>query len=290
MLATARDAQQQDSPPDVVVVPGEDVAQLPLQAALRWGPPVAVICQTPATLPFGDGAAFPSRSRTELFRRAAIVVATSRFLADYISDATNIQARQISIPAAAPPDDLVSNELANRQFVLMINPSTIKGLPILLEVARALPDIPFLAVPTWATEPADLAELSGLPNVSLQQPTNCIYELLSAARVLLVPSLWLENVPLIIGEAMLAGVPVLASLLGGIPEIMANTGTCLPVRRAVWQREPGGSMRATDAKRLGLVCGKARSATGCAIPAARDGHFTTRGISGASCASMTQNT
>lgn len=40
--------------------------------------------------------------------------------------------------------------------------------------------------------------------------------------MLIVPSLWQENSPLVIQEAFLAETPVIASRLGGIPEIVQN--------------------------------------------------------------------
>jgi len=44
--------------------------------------------------------------------------------------------------------------------------------------------------------------------------------ILSEIDVLVVPSLWFENSPLVIQEAFLASVPVVASNIGGIPEIV----------------------------------------------------------------------
>jgi glycosyltransferase involved in cell wall biosynthesis len=40
--------------------------------------------------------------------------------------------------------------------------------------------------------------------------------------VLVVPSIWLENSPLVIHEAFMAGVPVVGARMGGIPELVAD--------------------------------------------------------------------
>ena len=44
----------------------------------------------------------------------------------------------------------------------------------------------------------------------------------AALDVLVVPSVWPENSPLVIHEAFLAGVPVVASRIGGIPEVVSD--------------------------------------------------------------------
>ncbi|PYR64470.1 MAG: hypothetical protein DMF91_00180 [Acidobacteria bacterium] len=45
---------------------------------------------------------------------------------------------------------------------------------------------------------------------------------LASIDVLVVPSIWPENSPLVIQEAFLAGVPVVASRIGGIPEVVQD--------------------------------------------------------------------
>ena len=49
-----------------------------------------------------------------------------------------------------------------------------------------------------------------------------IAEIFSEIDVLVVPSVWYENSPLVIQEAFLAGTPVIASDIGGIPELVKD--------------------------------------------------------------------
>lgn len=46
--------------------------------------------------------------------------------------------------------------------------------------------------------------------------------IMSGIDVLVVPSIWLENSPLVIQEAFLSGTPVIASRIGGIPELVSD--------------------------------------------------------------------
>ena len=54
---------------------------------------------------------------------------------------------------------------------------------------------------------------------------NTVAEFMSRATVLLVPSLWLENAPIVIVHALFAGLPVLGSRIGGIPEHVVDGKT-----------------------------------------------------------------
>jgi glycosyltransferase involved in cell wall biosynthesis len=49
-----------------------------------------------------------------------------------------------------------------------------------------------------------------------------VADALASIDVLVVPSIWPENAPLVIQEAFLAGIPVVASRIGGIPEMVTE--------------------------------------------------------------------
>ena len=63
-----------------------------------------------------------------------------------------------------------------------------------------------------------------LPNVQ------DIDEVLARTRVLLNPALWYEGFGLIVMEAMLRGIPVVASNSGGLAEAKRGTGYTIPVK------------------------------------------------------------
>jgi len=217
--------------PAVTILSTDDRAQLLLEAALKHAHTrVVYLVRTTLALPFGPEAAFPSRKNTQLLRAADGVAGVSRYVADYIRKWGEMEAEAppISLLEPGPYPDLGRFD---NEFVTFVNPCAVKGLSIFLALARELPGVRFAAVPTWGTTAEDRASLERLPNVTLLDPVDRIDDLLKRSRVILMPSLWAEARGRIPVEAMLRGVPVLASNVGGLPESMMGVDYLLPVRR-----------------------------------------------------------
>lgn len=106
-----------------------------------------------------------------------------------------------------------------------------KGLHVLLQAAHLLPRKSFemLVYGDLNTFPAYVAELKelarGLPvQFKGRFDHDQAHRIFSRFDLLVVPSLWLENSPLVIHEAFLAGVPVVGSRLGGTIDLVSHTG------------------------------------------------------------------
>jgi len=98
-----------------------------------------------------------------------------------------------------------------------------KGVELILRAAKKLPAVEFLIAGTGPDENR-LKQEYNLSNVKWlgQLETNELQKKISAAKAVLVPSRWYENCPLAILESFALGVPVIASRMGGMPELIRH--------------------------------------------------------------------
>lgn len=101
-----------------------------------------------------------------------------------------------------------------------------KGLSVLIEADRMtrLPLPVYIAgdgpmrqeVEQAAARPGSRIKVLG------PQSREQVLDLMRAATVLLVPSIWYEGFPMVLAEALSFGLPVIASRIGGLPEIVEH--------------------------------------------------------------------
>jgi len=180
-----------------------------------------------------------------LFQHVDRFVAPSRFLQDRYVDwglATERIEYVPNVVAAQSPSDRAPATASPMRFVFMSQHTPYKGVDVLLEAlsyiedrhpdiaARALVDIWGSGIerfgPEWIERIDSLKNKLGLW-VSFRgayQPTQT-GQIYSTADWTIVPSVWWENRPLVIEESLANRVPVLASGIGGMAELI-----CTPQR------------------------------------------------------------
>ncbi|HLX09397.1 MAG TPA: amino acid adenylation domain-containing protein [Thermoanaerobaculia bacterium] len=214
--------------PDWVLV-SEDHTGLFLGAALELAAGrVVYLAHAQPTLPFGPEAFDQDPAKAKLFGSLAGILTVSDYVKGYIRRWGGFDSTVIALPAYGAPPYPHRGDFT-RGAVTLVNASGLKGLPIFLDLAAAFPDVAFAAVASWGTGEAERMALAALPNVTVREPRPDVDEILADARVLLVPSLWGEAFGMIAVEAMLRGIPVLASDLGGLPEAKLGIDYLLPV-------------------------------------------------------------
>jgi glycosyltransferase involved in cell wall biosynthesis len=123
-------------------------------------------------------------------------------------------------------------------YVTLVNPEPRKGIHIFARIAEVLsrrrPDIPLLIV-EGAGKARFLSrlgiDLGGVKNLRIVPNSPDARGFLQVTKMLLMPSL-MENAGLVAMEAMLNGIPVLASNRGALPETIGDAGFLfdIPVR------------------------------------------------------------
>ena len=119
-----------------------------------------------------------------------------------------------------------SKKKGDSDVVYMGRLSEEKGLDVLLDAAKIASDTPFRLIGTGPMEGhlKDRVKEEKLTNVTFSGflTGDPLVDALSAARLLVLPSIWYENYPLSVLEAKAAGKVVIGSNIGGIPELLQS--------------------------------------------------------------------
>jgi glycosyltransferase involved in cell wall biosynthesis len=223
--------------PDWVVV-SDDRQKVLLASALEGAlDRTLYLLQTIVHVPFGPLAREVREEHARCIAAARARLVISDFAARYLREHAGLDSHLVHLPVFGVGPFPVLGRF-DRGYVTMINPCVAKGLDIFLGLARSFPSVEFAAVPTWGADDGVIRSLRETRNVRLLEPADDIEEILAQTRVLIAPSLWPETLGYVVIEAMLRGVPVLASDIGGLAEAKLGVDYLLPVRPA--ERGPDG--------------------------------------------------
>lgn len=213
--------------PDITIV-SEDKLHLLMEAVLEIKTRVVFLAHSQTVLPFGPECFEENEEKVYLYKKLHGIISVSDYLREYFMKWAGLESKRIYFPSYGQgPFPYYGN--FDNPSITVINPSAIKGFPIITELARRFPDLQFAAVITWATTSKELEELKSIKNIKVMDAVDDVNIIYQQTKVFLMPSLWGESFGQVVVEAMLRGIPVIASNVGGLPEAKQGLDYILPV-------------------------------------------------------------
>ncbi|MCM1087466.1 MAG: glycosyltransferase [Muribaculaceae bacterium] len=121
---------------------------------------------------------------------------------------------------AADAWDELRSKLPERYVLYFGRFSEEKGVRMLLEVCKELTDVSFVFAGTGPLA-EEVSQVENIKNVGFVSG-KALQKLIAGAAFSLYPSCWYENCPFSVMESQLYGTPMIASSLGGIPELLSD--------------------------------------------------------------------
>jgi glycosyltransferase involved in cell wall biosynthesis len=169
----------------------------------------------------------------KLFAQVDAVLVPSEYSREHYQRTLGIEST--AIPGPWDPNQVLCDAVDGR-FVTFVNPQPAKGVfvfaRIVLELSKRRPDILFLVVEgragiDWLGRTG--LDLSGVTTVHRMANTSDPRAFYRVSRLVLMPSLWRESFGRVAAEALMNGIPVLASRRGALPETLTDAGVLLDI-------------------------------------------------------------
>ena len=213
--------------PDIIII-SEEKTYVMMEEVCKLNIPTVYIAHSQPILPFGPEAFEQHPEAVDLYRNFDGIIAVSNYIKSYFENYANIPAKTIFFPSYGEGPYPYCGNFDNT-YITAINPSALKGFPILVGLAKRFPGQKFLAVVTWGTREEEMEIMRSIDNITIMNAVEDVNIIYKQTKVFLMPSLWGEAFGQVVVEAMLRGIPVMSSNIGGLPEAKQGLDYILPV-------------------------------------------------------------
>jgi glycosyltransferase involved in cell wall biosynthesis len=167
-------------------------------------------------------------TQAEHFHHANMLVTVSRAMAARLHGVTHLP--KLVLPPFFDRSQVICQQ-RTAEYITLLNPLPAKGLmlaaALAMESARRGRPYKFLFVEGRGTRDTMrrlCPEVLALPTIGVADNTSEVRLVYERSVVILYPSLWFETAGKVLLEANANGIPVLASNIGGIPEMLDGAG------------------------------------------------------------------
>lgn len=151
------------------------------------------------------------------YEKVDMIICPSYFMKSLLSTNSAITDKLVTMHNYCTVDSFVAKE--KKDYVLYFGRySEEKGIEILLKVCEKLSEISFIFAGDGPLK-EQLEKLKNVQNIGFLNGDE-LETVIAQAKFAIVPSIWYENCPFTIIEAQRLGTPIVASDLGGIPELI----------------------------------------------------------------------
>jgi len=198
--------------------------------------------------------------RLRLWERGIdLFITPSEYLRDKLVEGGYPPGRVVAIPNFVDPAEFTASDQPGRHMLYLGRLSHEKGVETLIEAAAGS-DLRVLIAgdgPQRAALEQQAARLRAPVEFLGHTGGQQLRDLITGARAIVVPSRWPENCPLVVLEAMASARPLVASRVGGIPELARDGEEALLVPPGDVAALRSALVRLHDDAGLALTLGRA---------------------------------
>jgi len=135
-----------------------------------------------------------------------------------------LPAKKIQVKPNFVAETSASPELLGQYALVLGRLSREKGLGVLLSAWKKLSDIPLMIIGDGPLRDSILERIQNQPLVNYlgYLARGSLQEMMRSARMIILPSVCYENFPIVVAEASALGIPVIASRLGTMAEVVRD--------------------------------------------------------------------